>query len=103
VAYAELGPGEQARVQAELRPLIRRNTFDAASGQIVVPAERAQAIAQVAAHYSSLFSNDPATHALREGYAMREDTVPMRSTVARSARSSSGPVGRQSPSGPARR
>jgi nitric oxide reductase subunit B len=76
VAYADLGPGEQARVQAELRPLIRRNTFDAASGRIVVPAERAQAITQVAAHYSSLFSNDPATHALREGYAMREDTVP---------------------------
>ena len=76
VAYADLGPGEQARVQAELRPLIRRNTFDAASGRIVVPTERAQAIAQVAAHYSSLFSNDPATHALREGYAMREDTVP---------------------------
>ncbi|HSI56808.1 MAG TPA: nitric-oxide reductase large subunit [Ideonella sp.] len=76
VAYAELGPGEQARVQAELRPLIRRNTFDAASDRIVIPAERAQAIAQVAAHYASLFSNDPATHALREGYAMREDTVP---------------------------
>lgn len=76
VAYADLGPGEQARVQAELRPLIRRNTFDAASGRIVVPVERAQAIALVAAHYSSLFSNDPSTHALREGYAMREDTVP---------------------------
>ena len=30
VAYDQLGPGEQARVQAELRPLIRRNTFDAA-------------------------------------------------------------------------
>ena len=76
VAYADLGPGEQARVQAELRPQIRRNTYDAASGNIVVPAERQQAITQVAAHYSSLFSSDPATHALREGYAMREDTVP---------------------------
>jgi nitric oxide reductase subunit B len=75
-AYAELAPGEQARLQAELRPLIRANTFDAASGRIVVPEERAQAIAQVAAHYASLFSRDPATHALRSGYAMREDTVP---------------------------
>ncbi len=74
--YAELGPGEQARLQAELRPLIRRNSFDAASGNIVVPVERAQAIAQVAAHYESLYSRDPATHALRESYAMREDTVP---------------------------
>src|SRR6187455_1641234 len=52
VAYADLGPGEQARVQAELRPLIRRNTYDPASGRIVVPAERQQAITQVAAHYS---------------------------------------------------
>jgi len=76
VAYATLGIGEQARIQAELRPLIRRNTFDAATGRIVIPAERASAIAQVAAHYTSLFSDDPATHALREGYAMRENTVP---------------------------
>ena len=76
VAYTELDPGRQARVQAELRPLIRGNTFDAASERIVVPAQRATAIAQVAAHYASLFSGDPATHALRESYAMREDTVP---------------------------
>jgi nitric oxide reductase subunit B len=76
VAYADLDLGEQARAQAELRPLIRRNGFDAATGRTVIPAERAQAIAQVAAHYSSLFSSDPATHALRESYAMREDTVP---------------------------
>jgi nitric oxide reductase subunit B len=75
VPYADLSPGDQARVQAELRPLIRANTYDPSSGRIVVPVERAQAIAQVAAHYASLFSSDPATHALREGYAMREDTI----------------------------
>jgi nitric oxide reductase subunit B len=75
-AYADLGTGEQARLQAELRPLLRANTYDEGRERIVIPAERAQAIAQVAAHYNSLFSNDPATHALREGYAMREDTVP---------------------------
>jgi nitric oxide reductase subunit B len=75
VGYADLGMGEQARVQAELRPMIRRNTYDATSDRIVVSDERAKAIAQVAAHYASLFSADPATHALREGYAMREDTV----------------------------
>ena len=75
-AYAQLGAGEQARLQADLRPLMRRNSFDASTERIVIPAERAQAIAQVAAHYTSLFSNDPATHALRVGYAMRENTVP---------------------------
>jgi nitric oxide reductase subunit B len=76
IAYVDLDAGEQARVQAELRPLIRGNGFDAATGRIVIPAERGQAIAQVATHYSSLFSDDPATHALRESYAMREGTVP---------------------------
>jgi nitric oxide reductase subunit B len=75
VPYADLSPGDQARVQAELRPMIRANTFDPSSGRITVSTERAQAIAQVAAHYASLFSSDPATHALREGYAMREDTI----------------------------
>ncbi len=76
VAYADLNPGEQARVQAEFRPLIRANTYDPASNRIVISEARARAIAQVAAHYTSLFSSDPATHALRESYAMREDTIP---------------------------
>jgi nitric oxide reductase subunit B len=75
-AYADLSAGEQARLQADLRPLLRANTYDEGRARIVIPAERAQAIAQVAAHYGSLFSNDAATHALRESYAMREDTVP---------------------------
>ena len=76
LAYDKLDAGQQARVQAELRPLIRRNTYDGTSERIVVPDQRGQAIAQVAAHYASLFSADPATHELRKSYAMREDTVP---------------------------
>ena len=74
-AYESLTPGEQARLQAELKPLIRGNTYDAQSGRIVIPQQRALAISQVAAHYVSLFSNDPATHELRESYAMRENTI----------------------------
>ena len=74
--YSALGEGDRAKLQAELKPLIRSNTYDASSRRIVVSDERAQAIAQVSAHYRSLFSNDPATHALRETYAMRENTVP---------------------------
>ena len=74
--YDRLGEGEQAKLQAELKPLIRENSYDAATGRITITGERAQAITQVAAHYESLFSNDPATQALRETYAMRENTVP---------------------------
>jgi len=74
--YSRLSAGEQARLQADLKPLLRTNTFDASRDEIVISDRRAQAIAQVAAHYDSLFSNDPATAALRESYAMRNDTVP---------------------------
>ncbi len=76
IPYADINAGEQARMQADLRPLIRANTFDPSTNRIVISAERAHAIARVAAHYDSLFSSDPATHKLREGYAMRENTVP---------------------------
>jgi nitric oxide reductase subunit B len=55
---------------------MRTNTFDASRDEIVISDRRAQALAQVAAHYDSLFSNDPTTAALRESYAMRNDTVP---------------------------
>ncbi len=74
--YALLPEGEQAGIQVQVKPQMRGNTYDAAKNEIVVSDVRARAISQVAAHYESLFSNDPATHALREAYAMRENTVP---------------------------
>ncbi len=73
--YSALGAGDRAKLQAELQPLIRHNGYDAASGVLTLPAERAQAIATVANHYRSLFSDDPATTPLRETYAMRDNTV----------------------------
>ena len=74
--YAALGAGEQAQLQTNLRLVLRANTWDAATGHILISDERATAIAAVAKHYASLFSDDPATHDLRETYAMRENTVP---------------------------
>jgi len=74
--YSMLDAPAKAQLQAALQAELRANTYDPANGDIVVSDVRAQAISQVAAHYVSLFSNDPATHALREAYAMKEDTVP---------------------------
>ncbi len=74
--YEALNDSEQAKLHAEIKPEIRTNTYDPESGSIVVSDERAQAISQVAAHYMSVFSNDPATHELREAYAIRENPVP---------------------------
>lgn len=74
--YRLLDEAEQARIQATLKPKFRTNTYDPASGDITISDARAQAISQVAAHYDSLFSNDPATAELREHYAMKNNTVP---------------------------
>ena len=73
--YADLPPGDQAKLQAELEPDIRANGYDADTGNITVSAERAQAMRAVADHYIRLFGSDPGTAALRETYAMRDDTV----------------------------
>jgi nitric oxide reductase subunit B len=73
--YAQLSAGEQAKLQAELQPDIRANTFDPATGALTLPTQRAQAIAQVAAHYESLFGDNPASTGLRKAYAMKEGTV----------------------------
>jgi len=74
-AYEQLETGEQAKLQAELQPEFRVNTFDVANQSITVSVDRAKAIATVAAHYQSVFSKDPATAELREAYAMKDDTV----------------------------
>jgi nitric oxide reductase subunit B len=74
-SFDELDASQQAAVQAKLLPEMRRNTYDPATGAITVSALRAQAIEQVAAHYISVFGNDPATAELREHYAMRNNTV----------------------------
>ncbi|HPO24526.1 MAG TPA: nitric-oxide reductase large subunit [Arenimonas sp.] len=74
-AYKFLPAGDQAKLRAELQPDIRANTYDPATDTLTITDERAQAISEVAAHYESLFSNDPATQKLRETYAMKDGTV----------------------------
>jgi len=74
--FASLEAPEQAALEARLKETLRRNTFDEAAGAITINDDRLAAINNVAAHYVSLFSNDPATRDLREAYAMKEDTLP---------------------------
>ncbi len=74
-SFKSLSAGDQAKLSAELRPDIRANTFDPETKVLTISDERAQAISEVAAHYESLFSNDPATQELRETYAMKDGTV----------------------------
>ncbi|MFL6549048.1 MAG: nitric-oxide reductase large subunit [Povalibacter sp.] len=73
--YAELDAASQAAFAARLKPRIRTNTYDTATGVVTVSADRAAAIRQVAQHYTALFGNDPAMLDLRKAYAMKNGTV----------------------------
>lgn len=73
--YSQLPEDTQATFAARLRPRIRKNTYDAHSDTVTISADRAAAMSQVAAHYDSLFSNDPRSLELRKAYAMKDSTV----------------------------
>ncbi len=74
-AFAALRTADQEVLKLRVREALRPNTYEQGSKTIVVSDDRAQAISTVAAHYVSLFGNDPATAKLRENYAMRDNTV----------------------------
>ena len=74
--YDLLPPEEQGALRGRLQREMRRNTYDPATGTITISRDRLAALSNVAAHYESLFGNDPSTAELREAYAMKEGTVP---------------------------
>ncbi|MCE3270132.1 MAG: norB [Ramlibacter sp.] len=72
---AALSAAERGAVDAALKEEMRRNTYDAATGQVTVSAMRAQAIRQTADHYIALFGNDQTMTKLRSQYSMVENNV----------------------------
>jgi nitric oxide reductase subunit B len=75
VAYARVDAGGQAALREQVKREMRTNTYDPATGTVVVSAERAEAIESVAAHYEALFGGAPELETLRDRYAMAEVTV----------------------------
>jgi nitric oxide reductase subunit B len=75
VPYSGLDENQQASLVTQLQPRLRANTFDESTGNIVVSADRAAAIATVQQHYTALFGSDPELRSLRKAYAMKEGTV----------------------------
>ncbi len=73
--YAQLPIEQQSALRGRLQDMMRANTYDPATGTITISNDRAAAVSNVAAHYESLFGNDPANAVLREAYAMKQDTV----------------------------
>lgn len=74
-AYANLERDEQAAIDAHVKDELRRNRYDADSRTLVVSNERAEAIRQLAAHYTGLFGDDASKAELREQYAMVAETL----------------------------
>ncbi len=76
VGFSELAPDAQAPLRARLEREMRTNRFDAATGTLTVTADRAAAMATVAAHYEALFGDAPALRELRSQYALHENPLP---------------------------
>lgn len=55
--------------------MIRRNTYDAASGDLVLLPVQAEAISAVSQHYTDLFGDDADLAQLRNAYAIPKRTI----------------------------
>ena len=73
--YEQLDLETQAALKQRLKKEIRTNTYHPETGDLVISPARAEAIAAVGGHYTSLFGNDPELKALRNAYALPVNTI----------------------------
>ncbi len=73
--YDQLDVETRAMLKARLKQEIRTNTYQPATGDLVISPVRAEAIAAVSKHYTGLFGNDPALAKLRNAYAIPANTI----------------------------
>lgn len=74
--FAALPLPEQAALKAHLAQELRTNTYDPATGDLLVSPVRAEAIEAVGRHYDQLFGDAPELAELREDYAIPANSVP---------------------------
>jgi nitric oxide reductase subunit B len=73
---AALDSRQRKELESRLPDELRRNTYDAATGTLVISDERLIAIRETFKHYDGLFGGAPALASLREAYAMKQSSVP---------------------------
>ncbi|HBG57342.1 MAG TPA: nitric oxide reductase large subunit [Porphyromonadaceae bacterium] len=73
--FDSLSNEQKATLQSRLQSFLRRNTYDEASGILVISAERYEAFLHNKAHYAGLFMNSPALNELRASYAIAKNTI----------------------------
>ncbi|MEO8592702.1 MAG: nitric-oxide reductase large subunit [Candidatus Solibacter sp.] len=65
--YAQLAAEDQAKLRGRLEALYRRNSYDAATGNIVIDPVRAKAFESCLKHYSDVFINGHVPYAIPAG------------------------------------
>lgn len=73
--HDQLDNEKSAVLVSRLQKMIRKNTYDPASGTLTVEPVRAEAIDAISRHYTSLFMNDPALSTLRSAYAIPTNAI----------------------------
>ena len=73
--YNQLDVETRAALKARLKREIRTNTYQSDTGDLVVSTVRADAIAVVSQHYTSLFGDDPTVAKLRNAYAIPKNAI----------------------------
>jgi nitric oxide reductase subunit B len=77
--FDELGSEEQAVLKQRLQDTVRKNTYDPATGRLVVDSIRAAAFEQNLVHYSKIFTNGSEEYAIQAG--AQSDPVKLRQLV----------------------
>ncbi|HLH07633.1 MAG TPA: nitric-oxide reductase large subunit [Terriglobales bacterium] len=65
--YEALSAENRAGLQARLEEMMRQNTYDAATGRIVVDPVRAEAFEKLVGYYSDVFGNGRSEYAIQKG------------------------------------
>ena len=73
--YDQLNVETGAALKARLKKEARTNTYNSDTGDLVISPLRAEAIAAVSRHYTSLFGDDPSLAKLRNAYAIPKNTI----------------------------
>src|SRR5688500_8292208 len=73
--YADLDAERRAALRARLQGEVRRNTYDPATGDLVISPLRAQAFKALHAHYGGLFLDEPSLDGLRDAYAIPRNAL----------------------------
>jgi len=73
--FDDLPQEQQAMLRVRLQEMLRTNTYDPDTGDLVISEDRAAAIRAISRHYTGLFMNDPALDDLRDAYAIPANSI----------------------------